>query len=136
MKQSVDLVRFGFVQVGNWLIDTALKSGIRFRLDALQDERVIYAFTVDGQVKYVGVCNSSDTTLKERMTRYQGTMGAGTNERIANLIRNAISEGRVVSILAWRPDRSLEFNGLRVDLIKGLENPLIEVLKPGWNIHG
>ncbi len=136
MKQPVDLFRFGFLQVGSWLIDTALKSGIRFRLDALQDKRVIYTFTIDGQVKYIGVCDSSDTTLKERMKRYQGMMGAGTNKRVANLIRNAISEGRLVSILAWRPDQNLEVNGLRVDLIKGLENPLIEVLKPEWNIHG
>lgn len=135
MKQPVDLVRFGFLKVGTWLIDSALKSGIRFRLDALEDARAIYAFSVDGEVKYVGVCDSTDTTLKERMKRYQGMAGAGTNERVANLIRNAISEGRLVSILAWRPEQSMEFNGLRVDLIKGLENPFLDALKPEWNIQ-
>ncbi len=131
----MDLLTLGFREVGECNLDKDLKSGVRFHINHLRDERVIYAYTVDGVVKYVGVCDSTKTTLKGRMARYQGMMGAGTNKRITGLIRKCLTEGQEVKILAWKPETSLGFKGLKVDLVKGLENPLIQEIEPEWNIN-
>lgn len=134
-NQTPSPTALGFCEVGSWSLYSELNSGVRFQLKALADERVIYAFTVDTRVKYIGVCDSSATTLKERMKRYQDRSGGGTNERVANLIQSKLSEESFVGILAWKPDNLLEVSGLRVDLVKGLENPLITAFQPEWNIR-
>jgi hypothetical protein len=132
----VELQALGFFEAGTCMLDQGLMSGVRFHVAVSKDARVIYAFAVDDQVKYIGVCDNSGTCLGHRMSRYQGMMGASTNERIAVEIHNALSEGASVRIFAWRPEQQLKVGELSIDLIKGLENPLIALAKPEWNIHG
>ena len=129
------MLTMGFVVAGSCVLDRGLKSGVRFSVIALKAARAIYAFCVDKEIKYVGVCDSSGTCLSDRMARYQGLIGAGTNRRIAALLRSALEAGAKVEILAWVPQDPLEVAGLRVDLVKGLENPLIASIEPEWNIH-
>jgi len=112
-----------------------LKSGITFKLDNFENERVIYAFVVEGEAKYIGVCENSTTTLRDRMGRYKSLQGAETNKRIARKIEDCLGRGKAVKIFALKPESILQYEGLNVDLVKGLENPLIEKLKPGWNIQ-
>lgn len=130
----MQLSNYGFAEVGEWRLKEDLKSGITFKLNNFEKERVIYAFVVDGETKYIGVCDSSTTTLKNRMNRYKYLQGAGTNERIAIQIRNCLKSEKAVRIFALKPPSSLYYKDLNVDLIKGLENPLIETLRPEWNI--
>jgi len=130
------LAKYGFVEVGKWVLDQRLRFGIRFILSSLEDIRVIYAFVVADTVKYIGICDNFSTTLKNRMNRYQNMIGAGTNERIAKLIRKHLDEGQEVKIYAFKPDINLQYQSLTIDLIKGLENPLIQKEKPEWNIQG
>lgn len=112
-----------------------VKSGISFKITNQQPERerVGYAFIVDGEVKYIGVCESSTTTLKDRMSRYKNWQGGGTNKRIAKKIKGCLENKRVVKIFALNPRSPCKYNDLDVDLVKGLENPLIEKLEPKWN---
>ena len=126
---------YGFVPVGEWRLTDTVKSGITFRLDRYHNERVIYAFAVDGIPKYVGVCEKSNTTLSHRMGRYRGMVGAGTNQRIAEAIRRSLEGRGTVKIWALSPESRLKYRGLDVDLVKGLENPLLHQLDPDWNIH-
>ena len=126
---------YGFVEVGKWKLESGLKSGITFELNNFEKDRVIYAFLVNDEVKYVGICANTVTTLKDRLNRYKMRQGAGTNERIANKIKECLKQGKVVKIFALKPESTLLYRGLKVDLIKGLENPLIEKLKPEWNVH-
>jgi len=128
------ILQFGFVEVGEWKLDSRLKSGIRYKLRKLQDDRVIYAYAVNETIKYIGVCDSTSTSLQSRMSRYQSMTAGGTNKRIANLIRKAIEVGSKVKIYAFKPDVELQLCELNVDLVKGLENPLIQEEKPEWNI--
>lgn len=51
-------------------------------------------------------------------------------------IRNSLDVGNVVKIFALLPESSLQYYALDVDLVKGLENPLIALFSPEWNIHG
>jgi len=131
----MDIKSFGFEQVGECVLDNNLKSGVRFRLDRMKKDRAVYAYSVDGEVKYVGICDSSTTTLGDRMGRYQGLIGNGTNMRITSKIENCLLAGSKVLILSWKPDFEIEIGGLKIDLVKALENPLIRELKPEWNKH-
>ncbi len=129
----MDLLAFGFHEVGGWRLDQNLN--VRFTLTAHADDRVIYGFVVEETVKYIGVCDNTDTTLGDRLGRYQSMAGAGTNKRIVGLIHQELRASRSVRILGWKPERTLEVGGLKIDLVKGLENPLIDAVKPEWNIH-
>ena len=123
----------GFNEAGCWDLDPKVKGGVRFRLKAFQNDRVLYAFVVDGVVKYVGVCDGADTTLRDRMGRYQNLIGAGTNARIAAEIKTCLSEGQSVLIFALKPDGGPRYHRLDVDYVKGLESPLIKAFRPQWN---
>ena len=127
------LNNYGFVEVGKWKLAKRLKSGISFSLNKLEDVRVIYAFVVDDETKYICICQNSTTTLKDRMSKYKSLQGAGGNERIATKIIDCLKLGKSVKIFALRPESSLQYKDLDVDLVKGLENPLIKELKPEWN---
>jgi len=131
----MELNNYGFVEVGEWKLEESLKSGVTFELYNFKEERVGYAFVVADEVKYIGVCNNTSTTLKNRMSRYQGLQGAGTNKRIANKMKDCLKRGKAVKIFALKPESAFQYKGLNVDLIKGLENPLIDKLKPEWNIQ-
>ena len=115
-------------------MDKTLQSNVRFRIDEMHEQRVIYAYTVDGEAKYIGICEKVRTTLKERMMRYQGRVG-GTNRRITDLIKDCLTEGKKVKILALGPTEEMEFRGLKIDLVKGLENPLLQEVMPEWNVR-
>jgi hypothetical protein len=123
----------GFKEAGWWELCPQVKGGVRFRLKAFQNDRVLYAFVVDGVVRYVGVCEAADTTLRDRMSRYQNLIGAGTNARIAAEIKTCLSEGQSVLIFALKPDGGPKRLHLDVDYVKGLESPLIKALRPLWN---
>jgi len=131
----MELTSIGFTEVGRWELRGNLRSGIAFRLDSFENERVIYAFVMDGDVKYIGVCENSATTLKDRMNRFKNLQGAGTNKRIAIRIRDCLGRGKVVKIFALKSETQYYYKGLNIDLVKGLENPLIDTLKPEWNIQ-
>ncbi len=126
------LDNYDFVEVGEWKLKETLNSGITFELNRFEQERVIYAF-MEGNIKYLGVCQNSTTTLKNRMDRYKSMQGSGTNKRIAKKIRVCLKRGKSVKIFALKPKSTLKYKSLNVDLVKGLENPLIEKLNPDWN---
>ena len=127
------LKNYGFGQVGEWGLKKGLKSGITFELPNFENERAIYAFVVNRKVKYIGVCQNIKTSLKDRMKRYKYWTGDGANERNARKIRNCLKRGKTVKVFALKPESSLRYHGLNVDLIKGLEDDLIHKLSPEWN---
>ena len=127
------LVEYNFVEAGEWWLKPEVKSGITFSLGALKEDRVLYAFVVGSELKYIGICEKYSTTLNDRMRRYQSQAGAGTNERVARRIKAALESGGTVKIWALKPPTSMSYRGLHVDLVKGLENPLIEMFAPPWN---
>jgi len=105
----MELDDYGFVEVGKCELKESLKSGVRFELYDFKGERVIYAFVVNDGVKYVGVCDSTITTLKDRMSRYQGLIGWSTNERIANKIKDCLKREKIVKIFALKSEPSLQY---------------------------
>ncbi len=131
----MELQEFGFIHVGDWNLDNNLKSGIRYKLNDLERVRAIYAFVVGKEVKYIGVCEVSRTTMKDRMSRYQNRQGSGNNKYIADLIKNQLQGGSTVQIFALSPTEIIDYKGLNIDIVKGLENPLVIKFNPEWNRH-
>ena len=128
-----NLNNYDFEAVGGWKLEKHLNSGITYELHKFERERVIYAFVVDGRVNYIGVCDNTGTTLKDRMNRYKFWQGSGNNKRIANKIKECLEQKKSVEIFALKPELECKYKDLNIDLIKGLENPLIEKLNPDWN---
>ena len=124
---------YHFSLAGNWFLDQNRKSGISFLLIDHSEERVIYAFVLRDTVKYIGICDKYTTTLKIRMRRYKNLQGGKTNRRIAKNIKECLEDDIEVMIFALNPEDSHQYEDLTVDLVKGLENPLIEKFNPEWN---
>ncbi|GAI12010.1 unnamed protein product [marine sediment metagenome] len=117
------LESYGFTEVDEWHLSNGKTKP---RLDKLDDKRAVYAFVVDNEVKYIGICDHPCTTLKDRM----GTQRY--NKSMPCLIKAVLEEKTVVKIFALVPEES-EYKGLKVDLVRGLEYPLIKQLDPKWN---
>jgi len=123
----------GFLLAGQWVKSATVKSGVTYKLTALASQRVVYSFVVDGVPKYIGICEKDTTPLKDRIQRYKAQVGGSTNERISNNIKQLLDQGKIVEIYALKPSQKVNFVDLQVDLVKGLENPLIARFKPEWN---
>lgn len=117
------LKSYGFIEAGEWHLSNG---HVKPRLHKFADTRVVYAFVVDDEVRYVGICDYPKTTLKKRMNtqRY--------NKNMPDLIRKALEQKRVVKIFALEPEE-LKYQGLKIDLVRGLERPFIDKLNPKWN---
>jgi hypothetical protein len=124
---------YGFSLTGKWLQSSTVKSGITFKLTRFASDRVIYAFVVDAEPKYIGICEKDTTSLEDRMGRYKNQQGDSTNKRISIKIRQCLADNKEVQIFALKPQTVLRYAGLNIDLVKALENPLIDKLKPEWN---
>lgn len=133
MESEMALKDYGFIEVGEWTNHDNL-SGITFRLNNLEQERVIYAFVANEEVKY---CDKSKTTLQDRMKGYKNRPGESTNKRIAEEIKNCLNKKIPVRIFAFNPNNliNLYYRGVEVDLVRGLEFSLIHKLNPDWNIQ-
>lgn len=138
---KAELESYGFVAVGHWRLHPAIKSGITFELTESEQRRAIYAFVVGDEVRYIGICEKDSTTLKARMQRYQSRAGRlrqtpggeNTNERNASQIKKCLERREAVLIYALVPQDEILYHALQVDLVKGLENPLIARFQPAWN---
>lgn len=54
---------YGFTLAGRWELNTTVNSGVKFSLNSLETERVLYAFVENNIVRYVGICDSLKTKL-------------------------------------------------------------------------
>ena len=120
------LESYGFVEAGKWHLAERRKSKIEARLSRFADKRAVYAFVVDNEVKYIGICDNPETTLKKRMGSQR------FNKNMPELIVKALKADEAVKIFALVPEE-FKYKGLKVDLVRGLEYPLIEQLNPKWN---
>ena len=123
------LEAIGFRRCGAWL----LKDGQpKIKLEAhASASNVLYAFVSQGKVVYVG---KTAKTLKSRLYGYQnpGTTQF-TNVRGNTSIRNALLESHDVQVFALPDNGLLRYGGFRLDLAAGLEDSIINELKPPWN---
>lgn len=123
------LLKIGFQLAGHWLlVDDDLT--VQFVRHASQSN-VLYAFCVDGDVKYVG------KTTQSLATRLYGYRKPGptqfTNQRNNRLIRENLLNGSAVDIFALPDNGLLLYGDFHLNLAAGLEDSVIATLSPEWN---
>lgn len=124
------LIGGGFVRLGSWVVDGT--GGIALDAPAPHDAGV-YAFVVDGLIKYIGVSRAG---ISSRMSNYRlGQSGQKTSARVNQLIKDHVTVGTAVEIYVASPP-ALEWNGLPVVTAAGLEAGLIKMIQPPWNKMG
>jgi len=133
--KKTKLASYGFQEAGEWFLNTSVKSGLGFQLKLYAAEKVLYAFEVQDEVKYIGICREQDFKTRLKDYQYQGAQekGGSTNKYVATKIKEHLQAGQTVSILALMPSNDLKFHDLHIDLIAGLEKPLISLCDPDWN---
>jgi hypothetical protein len=126
------LVDMGFKKVGVWR-----RSGERniYALDSCSEStNVLYAFICNGSVLYVGKTAQS---LKKRMNGYQNPGPTqSTNIKANSLIKEMVTSGNEVEIFALPDNGLLYYGGFHVNIAAGLEDNIINALKPVWNNRG
>lgn len=133
----VRLTGIGFRLVGNWqLVNGVLRLVLPPPLPITQD--VLYAFTVDGQLAYVGKTKQG---LVKRLQGYRSPpaspdRGGSTNINNHRRIIKALERPAVVEIYVLDNLPSQQHGGFAVSLAAGLEDALIRELAPAWNNAG
>lgn len=123
------LFEIGFAPVGCWrLRDGSLHLELTDKVD---HANVLYAFISGDEVLYVG---KTTKTLRGRLASYlKPSESQRTNTRNNGSIRDLLSAGREVDILAL-PDLGLHRYGeFKINFAAALEDSIIKTLSPPWN---
>jgi len=137
IKNQVNSVRIleeiGFEKIGNWVVeDKDLKYNILSLY--LDKNELLYSFVVNGEIKYIGKTVNS---LKKRMYQYQNPgPSQSTNIKNNKNILNSLEKNENVDIYIFKEDEPVFYNGIKINLAAGLEDPLIKKFNPEWNKMG
>lgn len=123
------LYEIGFQRAGRWLLKG---DELSLELLSLMDrQNVLYAFVSGKTVKYVG---KTTQTLQRRMFGYQKpNQDQRTNWRNRLAIVDLLKRGEPVEILALADSGLLRYGSFHLNLAAGLEDSIIQTLKPEWN---
>lgn len=139
---SVEMLEnFGFIEIGCWEPNDDKKGIGKTPYDnykQFSNKAAIYAFAVEKiehPVKYFGIGDPLNRRLNKYVTSEKGPKDE--RERIIKLLKDGYS----IKIFAFIPSEELSKNhlykGLAIDLVRGLEYPLINSFKTyrpyGWN---
>jgi hypothetical protein len=123
------LYEIGFQRAGRWILkgeDLAIEL-----LSLMDRQNVLYAFVSGKTVKYVG---KTTQTLQRRMFGYQKpNQDQRTNWRNRLAIVDLLKRGEPVEILALADTGLLRYGSFHLNLAAGLEDSIIQTLKPEWN---
>ena len=114
-----ELVQLGFEPVTEWVMKGA-KIGLR-AFDWSDHGGWLYAFVVDGEVKYIGL---TDRVLRSRMSDYAHMKHSQTT-RLRNAIIAELEAGRSVQVFGWKESKR--------DALIAEEDRLRTKYRPVWN---
>jgi hypothetical protein len=123
------LFEIGFEHAVHWhLVDGELS--LELQRHGSQ-KNVLYAFVIDGNVKYVG---KTVQTLSKRLFGYKnpGSTQSTNIKNNANL-EKALQTGAAVDILVLPDNGLMQYGQFHLNLAAGLEDSIIYVLRPEWN---
>jgi hypothetical protein len=123
------LYEIGFRHAGRWeLRDGQLALEL---LDLTDHQNVLYAFVSGTSVKYVG---KTTQTLQRRMLGYlRPNQDQRTNWRNRIAIVDVLKRGKPIEILALADPGLFRYGSFHLNLAAGLEDSIIQVVKPEWN---
>ncbi len=123
------LLSIGFQMCGHWFLDN---NDLNFKLFQHSNQKnILYAFVCDGQVKYVG---KTTQQLSKRMAGYKNPgISQSTNIRNGKCIRDLLSAGVAVDILALPDNGLMHYGQFHINLAAALEDDIILKITPEWN---
>ena len=136
-KNIEELIRIGFEPIGVWAFDN--NNTLDFQINTQKEKEVLYAFVeknIDNKEKliYIGkTINSIEVRLKGY--RKPGPTQT-TNIRINNVIIELLNNKSIIDIYLFKNNENLKFKDYKINLASGLEDVLINKLKPIHNLHG
>lgn len=145
MSGKNELLKIGFKYIGNWELNNENKLKLIIKAnDELLNTRGLYAYLLEDKdaiikntVKYIGIPESPLKPVKERLHRYETEKRDGkTSKRVADNIRNTLLKGQNVSVYVLIPNDITTYNDINIDLVRGLEYPLINLFCCEWNRRG
>lgn len=129
-----DLRKFGFIDYGTW--NKYGNNSIKYNTMNQNVTNVLYAFATCDFVGYIGkttkeLNNRLKSHAKEAKKRINNYKYNKYNE-----LYNCLKKGMNISILYYRPEGIVEYKGIVVDLVSGLEIPLQWIFKTRWTTVG
>lgn len=150
MNNLTILKNVGFKKVGLWKLQSPEKNSrnnntISFYFDTSRDlcystENCAYSFVCNQDVLYIGKTNQG---LARRMAAYSGTSNAlnashrdrktlSDRHKVEYLIE-LLKKNELIEIYALHQLEPLAYKGINLNLIAGIEDPLIEKIRPTLN---
>ena len=120
----------GFRQCGSWSLTApdAIKVALT---EHAQSANALYAFVSEGEVLYVG---KTTQQLRRRLYGYQNPKKSQTtNVRGNKTIAAALLAMKMIDVFVLPDNGLLKFGGFHLNLAAGLEDSLINDLRPVWN---
>lgn len=124
------LLNIGFIKIGYWTLrDGELHYVMTESFNDVCNN--LYAFTCDGEVKYIG---KTTRLLKTRMYNYKKPgLSQSTNIKNNENIREALRQDIAVDILVLPDNGLMHYGQFHLNLAAGLEDSIIKVINPVWN---
>jgi hypothetical protein len=126
------LLEIGFVSVGHWTIQ---ENTLKYILATHHTSKnVLYSFISNGHIKYIG---KTKLELSQRMYGYQNPGPTqSTNKRVHSEIKKSLLNDEPVDIFILADNGLLRYGNFIINLASGLEDTLIYVINPKWNLSG
>ena len=124
------LINIGFKKAGEWALND--DTSIVFNLDdSSLSTNILYAFVCDKKILYVG---KSKRTIKERMANYKNADASqSTNVKVKQKIVELLQNNSTVEIYMFTDSGLLQYGPFAINLSAGLEDSIVEDIKPEWN---
>ena len=124
------LLNIGFKYAGKWVLHD---NELDFELENPSNKiNILYTFVINTKVMYIG---KSNRTLYDRMYNYKkNELSQSTNYKNSKRIKENILNGKVVEIYAFIDNGLLSYGDFKINLSAGLEDSLINLIQPEWNI--
>ncbi len=126
------LLNIGFKKAGEWAL---VEGEVVCNLEAeANSSNVLYSFVSGGDILYIG---KTVQPLKRRLYGYQKPAPTqSTNIKGNKLIVQALNAGTPISVFVLPDHGLLHYGGFHINLAAGLEDSLINQVKPLWNQVG
>ncbi len=134
-KAVLNIEQVGFRYSGKWTLIDESKLSYEAEPDILSRSPVLYAFVSMNEVLYIG---KTTMPLGKRLYGYANPgPKQSTNQKVNLNIQGLMSNGVSVEIWVFAPMKNeIVYRGIPVNLPAGLEDSLIDILKPKWNHLG
>lgn len=136
MKTLENLVEIGFNHVGEWHLN--IDNLLDFNIIDDGSKELLYSFVQfngdENKIIYIG---KTIKTLTNRMKGYKKPGNTqNTNIRLNKLINEFLLSNNKISIYVFKNDKNIMYKDVKVNLAAGLEDVLIDMFKPKYNLHG